>query len=104
MDERVKGLDEQLMKFKEQIKKTRPGPAQDGIKRRALAVRQACPCHVAGVQKACPCHHVLKGKLRLLFDGVPGQMIPIAPACVCPQIMHVKRTGPKPACVCPPRS
>lgn len=34
----MKGLDEQLAKFKEQIKKTRPGPAQDAIKRRALQV------------------------------------------------------------------
>ncbi|GLC35560.1 hypothetical protein PLESTB_000193800 [Pleodorina starrii] len=37
-DEKIKALDEQLAKYKEQIKKTRPGPAQDAIKRRALQV------------------------------------------------------------------
>jgi len=39
MDDQIKKLDEQLLKYKEQIKKTRPGPAQDAIKRRALQVR-----------------------------------------------------------------
>ncbi|GIL51288.1 hypothetical protein Vafri_7315 [Volvox africanus] len=37
-DEKIRALDEQLAKYKEQIKKTRPGPAQDAIKRRALQV------------------------------------------------------------------
>lgn len=37
-DEQIKKLDDQLLKFKEQIAKTRPGPTQDGIKRRALQV------------------------------------------------------------------
>lgn len=38
VDDKIKALDEQLAKFKDQIKKTRPGPAQDAIKRRALQV------------------------------------------------------------------
>ncbi|KXZ49322.1 hypothetical protein GPECTOR_22g916 [Gonium pectorale] len=37
-DEKIKALDEQLARYKEQIKKTRPGPAQDAIKRRAMQV------------------------------------------------------------------
>lgn len=40
LDDKIKALDEQLARFKDQIKKTRPGPAQDGIKRRALQVRR----------------------------------------------------------------
>ncbi len=39
MDDQIKKLDDQLVKYKEQIKKTRPGPAQEAIKRRALQVR-----------------------------------------------------------------
>ena len=39
IDEQLKKLDAQLMQFKEQIKRTRPGPAQEALKRRALTVR-----------------------------------------------------------------
>ncbi|KAK9845964.1 hypothetical protein WJX81_007037 [Elliptochloris bilobata] len=38
LDEKVRKLDEQLMKHRDVIKKTRPGPAQDAAKRRALNV------------------------------------------------------------------
>jgi len=38
VDDKIKGLDEQLARFKDQLKKTRPGPAQEAIKRRALQV------------------------------------------------------------------
>lgn len=38
IDEQIKKLDAQLMQFREQIKKTRPGPAQEALKRRALTV------------------------------------------------------------------
>eukprot|EP00775_Hariotina_reticulata_P007837 gene7837-8034_t len=38
IDEQINKLDQQLMKFREQISKTRPGPAQDALKRRALTV------------------------------------------------------------------
>lgn len=46
IDEQIKKLDQQLMGFREQIKKTRPGPAQEALKRRALTVRSrfAHPC------------------------------------------------------------
>ncbi|KAG1666783.1 hypothetical protein FOA52_004619 [Chlamydomonas sp. UWO 241] len=37
-DDKIAALDVQLSKFKEQIKRTRPGPAQTAIKRRALQV------------------------------------------------------------------
>lgn len=38
VDDQIKKLDAQLATFKDQIKKTRPGPAQEAIKRRALQV------------------------------------------------------------------
>ncbi len=39
LDEKLRKLDEQLIKHREVIKRTRPGPAQDAAKRRALNVR-----------------------------------------------------------------
>lgn len=44
IDEQIKKLDQQLMGFREQIKKTRPGPAQEALKRRALTV-SGCAAH-----------------------------------------------------------
>ncbi|KAI3438934.1 hypothetical protein D9Q98_001348 [Chlorella vulgaris] len=38
MDEKIRKLDEQLAKHRDIIKKTRPGPAQEAAKRRALVV------------------------------------------------------------------
>lgn len=38
IDEHVKKLDGQLASFREQMKRTRPGPALESLKRRALAV------------------------------------------------------------------
>lgn len=38
VDEQIAKLEGQLVTFREQIKKARPGPAQDAIKRRALGV------------------------------------------------------------------
>lgn len=38
VDEKIRKLDEQLAKHKDIIKKTRPGPAQEAAKRRALTV------------------------------------------------------------------
>ncbi|CAL5221272.1 g3432 [Coccomyxa viridis] len=38
LDDKIRKLDEQLMKHRDAIKKTRPGPAQDAAKRRALSV------------------------------------------------------------------
>lgn len=38
MDEKIKKLDAELSRYKEQIKKTRPGPAQEAIKARAMRV------------------------------------------------------------------
>ena len=42
LDDKIKKLDEQLMKHRDVIKKTRPGPGQDAAKRRALSVRPFC--------------------------------------------------------------
>lgn len=38
VDEKIKKLDIELSRYKEQIKKTRPGPAQEAIKARAMRV------------------------------------------------------------------
>ncbi|KAK9830504.1 hypothetical protein WJX72_012115 [[Myrmecia] bisecta] len=38
LDDKIRKLDEQLVKHREQIKKCRPGPAQEAAKRRALGV------------------------------------------------------------------
>ena len=38
LDEKIRKMDEQLMKHRDVIKKTRPGPAQEAAKRRALSV------------------------------------------------------------------
>eukprot|EP00252_Welwitschia_mirabilis_P016636 TRINITY_DN3678_c0_g1_i1.p1 TRINITY_DN3678_c0_g1~~TRINITY_DN3678_c0_g1_i1.p1 ORF type:complete len:237 (+),score=76.40 TRINITY_DN3678_c0_g1_i1:245-955(+) len=38
VDEKIKKLDAELAKYKEQIKKTRPGPAQEAVKARAMRI------------------------------------------------------------------
>jgi charged multivesicular body protein 5 len=38
IDEKVKKLDGELFRYREQIKKTRPGPAQEAIKARAMRI------------------------------------------------------------------
>ncbi|KAI3849294.1 hypothetical protein MKW92_019719 [Papaver armeniacum] len=38
VDEKIKRLDTELTRYKEQIKKTRPGPAQEAVKARAMRV------------------------------------------------------------------
>ncbi|XP_057463945.1 vacuolar protein sorting-associated protein 60.1-like [Actinidia eriantha] len=38
VDEKIKMLDAELARYKEQIKKTRPGPAQEAVKARAMRV------------------------------------------------------------------
>ena len=38
LEEKIRKLDEQLLKHRDAIKKTRPGPGQEAAKRRALAV------------------------------------------------------------------
>lgn len=38
MEDKVKRLDVELIKYKEQIKRTRPGPAQEAVKARAMRV------------------------------------------------------------------
>jgi charged multivesicular body protein 5 len=36
VDEKIRKLDEELARYKEQIRRTRPGPSQDAIKARAV--------------------------------------------------------------------
>lgn len=36
MDEKIKKLDEEVARYKEQIRKARPGPSQEAIKARAI--------------------------------------------------------------------
>uniref|UniRef100_A0A7C9CMT3 Uncharacterized protein n=1 Tax=Opuntia streptacantha TaxID=393608 RepID=A0A7C9CMT3_OPUST len=38
VDEKIKRLDAELARYKEQIKKTRPGPAQEAVKARAMRI------------------------------------------------------------------
>lgn len=38
VDEKIQKLDAELVRYKEQIKKTRPGPAQEAVKARAMRV------------------------------------------------------------------
>lgn len=38
MDEKIKKLDAELSRYKEKIKKTRPGPAQEAVKARAMRI------------------------------------------------------------------
>lgn len=38
VEEKINKLDAELAKYKEQIKKTRPGPAQEAVKARAMRV------------------------------------------------------------------
>lgn len=38
MEDKIKKLDAELTRYREQIKKTRPGPAQEAIKARAMRV------------------------------------------------------------------
>lgn len=38
VDEKIKRLDVELSRYKEQLKRTRPGPAQEAVKARAMRV------------------------------------------------------------------
>lgn len=38
VDEKIKKLDAELVKYREQIKRTRPGPAQEAVKARAMRI------------------------------------------------------------------
>lgn len=38
MDDKIKKLDAELARYKEQLKKTRPGPAQEAVKARAMRI------------------------------------------------------------------
>lgn len=38
VDQKIRSLDAELSRYKEQIKKMRPGPAQEAIKARAMRV------------------------------------------------------------------
>ena len=53
LDEKLKKLDEQLVKHREVIKRTRPGPAQEAAKRRALNVRPCIRTHMHPLTVHC---------------------------------------------------
>ena len=55
LDEKIRKLDEQLAKHRDIIKKTRPGPAQEAAKRRALTVRSRGACLRAAVWQELAC-------------------------------------------------
>ncbi|URE47698.1 Charged multivesicular body protein [Musa troglodytarum] len=47
VDEKIKKLDAELARFREQIKKTRPGPAQEAVKARAMRIfKQRRICNI----------------------------------------------------------
>lgn len=61
IDDQIRKLDEQLVKYKDQIKKARPGPAQDAIKRRALQVPPGgMATHAWWFACVCVCAHALQ--------------------------------------------
>jgi len=79
LEEKIRKLDEQLMKHRDIIKKTRPGPAQEAAKRRALQARRspAAPVHLALAGAAAGAHgarpaQVLKQKR--LYEGQREQL------------------------------
>lgn len=60
MDEKIKKLDAELLRYKEQIKRTRPGPAQEAIKARAMRIlkqkKMYCFCDPASIRDSiCFC-------------------------------------------------
>ena len=63
LDEKLRKLDEQLVKHREVIKRTRPGPAQEAAKRRALNVSDlalgrldpSTRVTVVAAAHVCPC-------------------------------------------------
>lgn len=50
VDEKIKKLDAELGQYKEQIKKTRPGPAQEAVKARAMRVLKQKRMYVVSFQ------------------------------------------------------
>jgi hypothetical protein len=47
LDERIKKLDAELIRYRQQMQRTRPGPAQNGIKQRALKVMKQKKMYVS---------------------------------------------------------
>lgn len=83
IDEQIKKLDAQLMGFREQIKKTRPGPAQEALKRRALTVScwRACAAVEAWVQLP-HVHHACRRTAVCAHDSLSVEAVG-AEACTC---------------------
>lgn len=49
LDEKIKKLDGELIKYRQQMQRMRPGPAQNGVKQRALKImRQKKLCGFLG--------------------------------------------------------
>ncbi|KAM0943347.1 putative Snf7 family protein [Dioscorea sansibarensis] len=68
VDEKIRKLDAKLTRYKEQIKKTRPGPAQEAVKARAM--------RMAAMKSA---NKELKGMMKTVkiqdIDGMQGEMM-----------------------------
>ena len=64
LDEKIRKLDEQLMKHKDIIRKTRPGPGQEAAKRRALMVRGMAACSAGAIALSLAQLHCLLAPLR----------------------------------------
>lgn len=70
MEEKIKKLDAELTRYKEQIKKTRPGPAQEAVKARAMRVLKQKRMYVIFCA-SCFCAHALIVYLNIMQLVIP---------------------------------
>ncbi|MQL87224.1 hypothetical protein Taro_019763 [Colocasia esculenta] len=66
VDEKIKKLDTELARYKEQIKKTRPGPAQEAVKARAMRVLKQKRMLVTTLSSIHFCQY--EGQRDMLFN------------------------------------
>jgi hypothetical protein len=73
VDEKIKKLDEELARYKEQIRKTRPGPSQEAIKARAIRLlkhkRMSVPYSLS------PCFGLKEWVITLMYFLEQGYII-----------------------------
>ncbi|KAJ9685010.1 hypothetical protein PVL29_017153 [Vitis rotundifolia] len=76
VDEKIKKLDAELSRYKEQIKKTRPGPAQEAVKARAMRVLKQKRMYMSALKSA---NKELKGMMKTVkiedIDNLQDEMM-----------------------------